>query len=156
MDDVIILYSTDPIIQQLTFKPYRSTVERRVVRFEPPPGVLQQPIKTPWGETLTAELGDYLVSELNAPDDIWPINKEIFEETYVETRPGFCAKRALTYLAPLVDLTGGDPDQMVTVHSMEGAETVRAGDFYLARGTRGEIWTFPREKVHRVLAPLDY
>jgi hypothetical protein len=50
----------------------------------------------------------------------------IFEESYVLLRPGYCVKKAITLLAPLTDITRGDPDQMVTVVSWR-AETVRAG-----------------------------
>jgi hypothetical protein len=34
---------------------------------------------------------------------------------------------------------------------MEGPETVRAGDFYLARGVKGEIWPYP---AHRMTGTL--
>jgi hypothetical protein len=62
---------------------------------------------------------------------------------------------ALTELVPLVDVTGGDENEMVTVYTLEGPETVRAGDFYLARGIYGEIWTYPKEKVQSVMKPAD-
>ena len=64
-------------------------------------------------------------------------------------------KRALTKLAPLVDVTDGDEDRMVTVYTLEGPETVRAGDFYLARGIHDEIWTYPKDKVKEVLKPAE-
>jgi hypothetical protein len=57
-------------------------------------------------------------------------------------------------LAPLTDLTR-DPDQLVTIVSLEGPETVKAGDFYLAKGVRGEIWPYPKEKIADVMVPAD-
>ncbi len=148
----VIVKPEDEIIRKLHFKPYRSTVERRVRSFTPGPNEPQSlDVKTPWGEVLTATLGDFLVSELNAPDDYWPVKPVIFEDTYEIIRPGFCVKKALTYLVPLTDLTEGDEDSEVTVHSIEGANTVRAGDFYLARGVKGEIWAYPKEKIGVVL-----
>jgi hypothetical protein len=44
---------------------------------------------------------------------------------------------------------------MVTVETMEGPVTVRAGDFYLAKGVQGEIWPYPKEKVENALVPAD-
>lgn len=38
-------------------------------------------VSTPWGETLHAQIGDYLVME--AEDNMWVVEKNIFEETYV-------------------------------------------------------------------------
>jgi hypothetical protein len=43
----------------------------------------------------------------------------------------------------------------VTVVTLEGDETVRAGDFYLAKGIKGEIWPYPKEKVKDVMMPVD-
>ena len=152
----LILTSWDPLIEELKFKPYRSKVERRVEPYAPGPGDPQSIlIKTPWGEELLARAGDFLVSELAQPEDKWPVKADIFEATYEITRPGFCLKRALTHLVPLVEVTGGDENRMVTVFSLEGVETVRAGDFYLARGVKGEIWTFPKDKVAEALVPVD-
>lgn len=100
---------------------------------------------------MTAHKGDFLVSEIAAPNDFWSIDAVIFEESYVMTRPGFCVKKAITLLVPLTDLTGGNPDRQVTVNTMEGPETVRAGDFFLAKGVRGEIWPYPQEKIADVM-----
>lgn len=157
MSDSILLKSDDPIIKTLDFKPYRSIVERRVERFSPPPNQPQAiEIATPWGESLTANAGDYLVSELDAsPEDRWPVEAGIFEETYVETRPGYCVKRALTMLVPLVDATGGDPEQQVSIATLEGLVSVRSGNFYLALGVQGEIWPYPKDKVSRVMALVE-
>lgn len=149
------LTPNDEILQRLPFKPYRSTVERRFERFFPAAGQPQtMDVTTPWGETLTAKAGDYLVSEANAPDDIWPVDAEIFESTYLITRPGHCVKQAVTLLVPLVEVTG-DPDRLVTIETMEGEETVRAGDFYLARGVKGELWAYPKEKVGTIMIPAE-
>lgn len=112
-------------------------------------------INTPWGAQLTAKSGDFLISEMETPDDYWPIDPVIFEESYIITRPGYCVKRAITLLVPLTEVTGGDPDRMVTVVSLEGPQTVHAGDFFLAKGIKGEIWPYPKEKIDDVMMPAD-
>ncbi|MBK9926528.1 MAG: hypothetical protein IPP66_14730 [Anaerolineales bacterium] len=156
MTDPIVITSDDPILERLDFKPYRSKVERRVIPFFPSPDDPQtMDVHTPWGATLTARKGDFLVSEINAPNDYWPIDPTIFEESYILTRPGYCAKNAITLLVPMTDIVNGDPDQTVTVMALEGAETVRAGDFYLAKGIKGELWPYPKDKIHEVMTPAD-
>lgn len=151
----LVITSSDSILQTLDFKPYRSKVERRVVPFFPKPDQSQTlEINTPWGTRLTARKGDFLVSEIETPDDYWAIDPVIFEESYVIIRPGYCVKKAITLLVPLTDVTG-DPDQEVTVVTLEGDETVRAGDFYLAKGIKGEIWPYPKEKIKDVMTPVD-
>jgi hypothetical protein len=155
MTKTLVITSDDPVLERLKFKPYRSTVERRVIPFFPAPGEPESmQIKTPWGTELTAQRGDFLVSEIDKPYDYWPIDPVIFEESYVISRPGYCVKKAVTLLVPLTDVTG-DPDRQVTVETLEGAVTVRAGDFYLAKGVKGEIWPYPRDKVASVLAPIE-
>lgn len=156
MTNHIELTALDPIIDTLNFKSYQSTVERRFERFLPKPGEPERvEIPTPWGESLTAKAGDYLVSEMDNPEDRWPVDAEVFENSYEIVRPGVCIKKAMTKLVPLVDVTNGNADEMVTVYTLEGPETVRAGDFYLARGIYGEIWTYPKEKVQNVMKPAD-
>jgi hypothetical protein len=156
MSEPLLVTSNDSILNSLNFKPYRSTVERKAVPFLPAPGEPQtMQIQTPWGVELTAKSGDFLVSEVDKPGDYWPIDPVIFEESYVITRPGYCIKKAVTLLVPLTDLTGGDEDRMVTIETLEGPETVRAGDFYLAKGVRGEIWPYPKDKVGEVMAPVE-
>lgn len=151
----LIITSSDPRLGRLNFKPYRSKVERRVVPFFPAPGTPQtMEIKTPWGTELTARKGDFLVSEVQAPDDYWPVDPVIFEESYVIIRPGYCVKKAVTLLVPLTDVTG-NPDQEVTVVTLEGEVTVRAGDFYLAKGVQGEIWPYPKDKIGDVMMPAE-
>jgi hypothetical protein len=152
----IVITTTDPKLRSLSFKPYRSKVERRVIPFVPGPNDPQtMVVKTTWGSELTAKAGDFLVSETDTPDDYWPIDPAIFDESYVITRPGYCVKTAVTLLVPLTELTGGDPDRMVTVVSLEGPETVRAGDFFLAKGVKSEIWPYPKEKVEDVMTPVE-
>jgi hypothetical protein len=156
MANYVELTSLNPILERLNFRPYQSTVERHFERFLPVPGEpKEKEIATPWGESLTAKAGDYLVSEMDNPDDSWPVDAEVFEKSYEIVRPGVCKKKAVTELVPLEDVTAGDPDQMVTVYTLEGPETVRAGDFYLARGIYGEIWTYPKDKVQGVMKPID-
>ena len=154
MNTKIVITSDDPILQTLSFVPYRSKVERRVIPFMPAPGEPQSmEINTPWGAVLTAKSGDFLISEVDAPRDFWPIDAVIFEESYVLIKPGYCIKKAVTLLAPLTDVTHGDPDALVTVVSLEGSEIVRAGDFCLAKGIKGEVWAYPKEKIEHVMMP---
>jgi hypothetical protein len=155
MTEPLLITSSDSILETLHFKPYRSTVERCVVPFFPDPDEPQTlEIDTPWGMRITARKGDFLVSEVETPDDYWPIDPVIFEESYIITRPGYCIKKAITLLVSLIDVTG-DPDREVTVATLEGNETVRASDFYLAKGIKGEIWPYPKEKVGDVMLPAD-
>lgn len=156
MSDPFVITSSDSLLERLNFKPYRSKVERRVVPFVPntfDPQTMD--IKTPWGTDLTAKSGDFLVSEKDTPNDYWPVDPVIFEESYIITRPGYCVKSAVTLLVPLTDITNGDPDQPVTVISLEGPETVRAGDFYLAKGIKGEVWPYPKDKINDVMTPAE-
>jgi hypothetical protein len=151
MSDPLIIRSTDPILSTLDFEHYHSIVERRVIPFFPTrdePQTLE--VDTPWGASLTASKGDLLASEVDTPNDYWPIDPVIFEESYVIIRPGYAIKRAPTLLVPLTALTN-DPDREVTVVSLEGATTVRAGDFFLAKGVKGEIWAFPKEKMETMM-----
>jgi hypothetical protein len=155
MTEPLVLHSQDPVLETLKFKPYRSKVERRVVPFIPTADEPQtMEINTPWGTRLTARKGDLLISEIEAPEDYWAIDPVIFDESYVITRPGYCVKKAETLLVPLTDITG-DPERLVKVITMEGDETVRAGDFYLAKGVKGEIWPYPKEKIKDVLEPIE-
>jgi hypothetical protein len=155
MTEPLVITSSDPILEKLDFKPYRSKVERRVVPFFPEPDQPQTlEINTPWGTQLTARKGDFLISEIETPDDYWPIDPVIFEESYIILRPGYCIKKAITLLTPLTDVTH-NPDLQVTIVTLEGAETVRAGDFYLAKGIKGEIWPYPKEKIDDVMMPAE-
>ena len=156
MREPIVITSDDPVIESLNFKPFRSKVERRVIPFFPEPDEPQSmDVKTPWGAVLTARKGDFLVSEIDKPNDFWPIDPVIFEDSYILTRPGYCAKNAITLLVPLTDVTKGDQDQLVTVYSLEGPATVRAGDFFLAKGIKGEVWPYPKDKVDDVMTPAE-
>jgi hypothetical protein len=156
MSNPVVVLPDDPIINSLNFNPYRSTVLRRAVPFIPDRDEPQtMEVVTPWGAKLTAKNGDLLVSELDKPNDIWPIDAKIFDETYLIVAPGLCVKRAITMLVPLIDLTMGDEDRMVTVHTYEGEVTVRAGDFFLAKGVKGELWPYPKEKVVEKMKPAS-
>jgi len=151
----LVITSSDSILKTLNFKPYRSKVERRVVPFFPSPNEPQSmEINTPWGTQLTARKGDFLVSEIETPDDYWSVDPVIFEESYDIVRPGYCVKKAVTLLVPLTEITH-DPDRLVTVVTLEGEETVRAGDFYLAKGVKDEVWPYPKEKIEQVMIPAD-
>lgn len=153
MSNPLIITSTDSILDTLDFKPFRSTVERRVVPFLPDGGEPQtMEIHTSWGTQLAVDKGDILVSEIDTPNDFWAVDPLIFEESYIISRPGYCVKKAITLLVPLTDITN-DPDRDVTVVSLEGPQTVRAGDFFLARGVQGEIWPIPKNTAEAVMAP---
>ena len=148
--------SDDPLLATLDFKPYSSMVKRGVIPFSPGEGEPQtKELQTPWGAMLTAKKGDMLVFELDHPNDVWPVDAGIFDESYMILEPGVCIKRAVTLLVPLTDVTRGDADRMVTVHTLEGVETVRAGDFYLAKGVKGEIWPYPIEKANEIMRPAE-
>lgn len=156
MEETINLMSDDPIIAKLHFQPFRSTVQRGVVPFTPAANEPQtREISTPWGSQLTAKSGDMLVFELDRPNDVWPVDAGIFDASYELLEPGICVKRAVTWLVPLVDVTGGDPDRLVAVTTLEGPETVRAGDFYLAKGVHGEIWPYPKKKADEIMKPAE-
>jgi hypothetical protein len=154
MKDTITILPDDPRLNTVNFRTYRNIVEREVKRFLPK---LDEPQKmvlpTPLGD-LTISAGDYLVREVDG-ERYWPVNQNIFKDTYTITRPGYCIKSSLTYLAPLVELTGGDPDQVVVIQTLEGPETVRAGDYHLARGPKGELYPFPNHKVGTVVKPAE-
>lgn len=156
MEEPIILTSDSTILTTLNFKPYRNMSQRGVIPFLPDDDQPQtRDVFTPWGSKLTAKKGDMLVFELDKPDDKWPIDAGIFDETYMLVHPGYCVKKGITLLIPLVNVTGGDENQMVEVHTLEGAELVRAGDFYLAKGVRGEIWPYPVSKVDQIMRPIE-
>jgi hypothetical protein len=58
-------------------------------------------------------------------------------------------------LVPMTDVTNGNEEEKVTIESLEGPQTVRAGDFYLARGIKGELWSIPKEKVETIMKPVE-
>jgi hypothetical protein len=102
---------------------------------------------------LTAEPGDYIVRDAGNPEDTWVVKQNIFDATYIRTNRGTYVKAVQVLLAPLAEITGDD-DQEVVIETREGAVTVRAGDFYLARGDQNEIWPVPKEKVGTELLPV--
>jgi hypothetical protein len=156
MKQPLNLTSDDPVLTRLNFKPYRNMAVRRVKPFIPLPDEQQTTkVVTPWGATLEVKSGDMLLSEMDAPNDVWPVDVEIFDATYMVIEPGLCIKRAVTMLVPMKDVTGGDEDRLVTVHSLEGPQTVRAGDFFLAKGIKGEIWSYPKGKVEAIMKPVE-
>jgi hypothetical protein len=151
MSQPIEIRAQDYILKQLPFKSYRYKQGRQAVQFLPNHGDPQtMVIQTPWGAELVAEKGDYIVNDTDSPDNRWPVQQDIFESTYVEIRPGYYIKRAIVHLYPLKDFTK-DPEQLVRVHTLEGVVTVRSGDFYLARGIKGEVWPMPNDKVESSL-----
>jgi hypothetical protein len=155
MSQPIELRAHNAALQHLKFKLYRYKQERQAFQFFPEDGEAKTMIiQTPWGGELIIEPGDYIVNEIGTPENRWPVQKDIFEETYVETHPGIYIKRAPVSLYPLAELTK-DAEQLVSVHTLEGVVTVRAGDFYLCRGVKGEIWPMPVDKVATTLTPAE-
>ena len=156
MNDLMEIKSDSPFLKILEFRPYCCDgLERKAEQFLPPSDEPQtKEIEAPWGGKLTAESGDYIVSDMQNPDDSWVVRKDIFDTTYSKTRKNTYIKSASVYLVPLTDITG-DPDEFVIVFTLEGPMTVRSGDFYLARGIENEIWPIPREKVGTELILLD-
>ncbi len=143
MSKPLVITSSDLLLEHFAIETFISGAELgdgRIVPFFPRPGANLKPWISilPGVTELTAQKGDFLISEVDAPNDYWPIDPVIFEESYVIIRPGYCVKSAITLLVPLTDITNGAEDQMVTVISLEGPLTVRAGDFYLAKGIKGE------------------
>ncbi len=156
MEEPIVLTSDSSLIAKLNFKPYRNMSQRGVVPFLPAEHEPQtREVFTPWGSRLTAKKGDMLVFELDKPDDKWPVDAVIFDESYMLMAPGYCIKKGITWLVPLVDVTGGDGESFVEVHTLEGVESVRAGDFFLAKGVRGEIWPYPISKANQIMRPIE-
>jgi hypothetical protein len=152
----IFIRPDDPILEALNFKPFRNIAQRGVTVFLPNDDEPQtREVITPWGSALTAKKGDLLVFELDTPNDVWPVDPDIFDASYMLIAPGICVKRGITLLVPLSDLTDGDEDEIVVVHTLEGDETVRAGDFFLAKGVKGEIWPYPKEKAKEIMKPVD-
>lgn len=137
----------DDLLKKLVFGQYRCTQTRRAVQFLPAPQEPQQvEINTPWGAQLKMTSGDFLVSEMDQPEDQWPVEQGIFKETYEEVAPEVYRKKAITWLVPLTDIIP-DPEQTVVIETLEGDVEVQAGDFYLAKGVKGEIWPYPAEEV---------
>lgn len=151
MNEPLIISPDDSILSQIHFKPYHNAQLRRAEQFLPAPDEPQEiTLHTPWGETLVCKRGDYLVSEVNNPHDRWPVEHSIFEETYAKLRSGLFTKKPTNFLVPLSEITG-NPDRIVIVETLEGNVHVRSGDFFLARGPRGEIWPIPKEKVEQTM-----
>ena len=155
MTSPIEIRANDPLIHQLKFETYRYTSLREAEQFLPQSDEQQtKVVKTPWGGELKAQAGDYLVHEQGHPEDSWVVKKEIFEQTYQSVKSGAYLKKDTVDLVPLTQVTR-DPDQDVKVYSLEGPLTVQAGEYYLARGSHGEIWPIPREKVESSMEPVE-
>lgn len=153
--DILEIHAEDHLLQCLEFKPYRCMDHRLAIQFIPKAEESQfLEMITPWGDTLVAKKGDYIVSDIDKPVDRWPVDREIFEQTYVEESPGHFIKNVLIFLTPLENVTS-NPDQYVKIHTLEGDVTVRAGDFFLARGVKGEVWPYPLEKVLTTLQAVN-
>jgi len=148
--------SNSPFLKILDFRPYCCAgTERKAEQFTPNENEpTTKEIQAPWGGVLTAEAGDYIVSDIENPKDSWVVKKNIFDTTYSKTKQNTFIKSASVLLVPLTEITG-NPDEEVIVYTLEGPMTVRSGEFYLAMGIEGEIWPIPKEKVGTELIPLD-
>jgi hypothetical protein len=156
MSEAILVTADDPRLSRLKFKKFLNSTERQAFEFDPGPGEPQKlDVLTPWGAQLTAKKGDFIVNDVDQPEDRWVVDREVFEQSYIFIRPGFCLKKAVVELVPLLDFTDGDPDRLVRIETLEGELTVRAGDFYLARGVKGEIWPYPIERIGSSLVPVE-
>lgn len=145
----------DAILKKLDFKPYRYTTKRSAKQYLPGEDQPQTiSVKTPWGGVLRGEKGDYLVNEYGNPDNQWVVRQDLFEETYQELDQGIYHKKAIVELVPLTEITH-DPDQEITIHSLEGSLTVRSGDFHLARGVEGKIWPAPNKEISKHLEQVE-
>lgn len=149
------LKASDPIINSLVFKTYRYTNKRQAEQFLPDADQSQTiHIETGWGGVLTGSSGDYIVWELDNPEERWVVENEIFLASYTEIETGIFVKNATVDLAPLTDITR-DPDREVIIYSIEGPLRVRSGDFYLALGVKKEIWPAPIEHIKNCMELLD-
>ena len=91
MTEPLTITSSDPILAKLPFKPYRTARERRMTPFLPEEGEPQtRVITTKSGRVLTVKQGDFLVSEMDTPQHVWPVDAAIFEASYEVIRPGVC------------------------------------------------------------------
>ena len=156
MEQLMEIKSDSPFLKILDFRPYCCNGDERLVeQFLPDNHESQtKEIEAPWGGTLTAKAGDYIVRDLKNPDDSWVVKKSIFDTTYSKTRNDTYIKSASVFLVPLTDITG-NPDEKVIVHTLEGPMTVRSGDFYLAQGVEKEIWPIPKEKMESAYRLAD-
>jgi len=149
------LRASDPIIKTLPFKTYRYINKRRAEQFLPDDDQPQTVrVKTGWGGVLTGKRGDYLVSEVDDPEEQWVVEEEIFSASYQEVEVGIFIKNATVDLVPLTGVSG-DPEREVIVYSLEGPLKVRAGDFYLGLGIMDEIWPVPNDHVRNNLEPVE-
>ena len=75
MKEPLVILPDDPLINALNFKPYRNMLSAVLCLLSLEMDSLQtMEVTTPWGAKLTVRKGDLLVSELEKPDDIWPVD----------------------------------------------------------------------------------
>ena len=157
------LRPTDPVIQTLRFDKYRSKVCIAVTQFLPKDNEPQTCIVNPPDEV---RAGDYIGSEIGNSTNAWRIEKGTFESSYEWVAPGIARKSAVIELIPLVTLTD-NPDRIVKIYSyVPGEETEeamdgdkrfieRAGDVFLARGAKGELYRYPITKANSELEKIS-
>lgn len=148
------LSSDSPILKEIPFRKVRYHQIRHAYQFLPGPSAPQEMvIHTSWGGELTAQAGDFIVHPLDDPDNLWPVSKDIFLETYQAVGSGAFQKKSVTEIIALDQITQ-DPDRLVIVKSLEGDLKVRSGDFYLARGSQGEIWPIPIKSCDAIISEI--
>ena len=157
------LRHNDPVIQQLEFDKYRSKVCRAITQFLPKDGEAQTcTVNAPWG-TEEVRAGDYIGSEIGNSTHSWRIEKGAFESSYEWVEPGIARKSAVIELIPLVNLTH-NPDAMVKIYTCIPGEEAkdadkhcieRAGEVFLARGVKGELYRYPIAKAEKELEKVS-
>jgi hypothetical protein len=83
------IQANSPTLKMLHFRPYRyQGAERQAEQFIPDDDASVKQVQTPWGGTLTAEPGDYIVQDANNPDDAWVVKKDRLFASFKEVTEG--------------------------------------------------------------------
>ncbi|WP_157558894.1 hypothetical protein [Nocardioides sp. Soil774] len=98
--------------------------------------------KTASGSNLTAEAGDWLVSD---GESSWTVAADVFATTYREVGSGSFTKTALVVARQLA--------VKVTIATMEGPATGNAGD-WVVRNPGGDAWPVPDREFKRRYEPV--
>lgn len=102
----------------------------------------QRSWKTASGSTLTAQAGDWLVSD---GETDWSVAAQIFPDTYSDLGGGTYAKTAVVVARQL--------PAKATILTLEGAAEAEAGD-WLVRNPGGDVWPVPDAEFDRRYEPL--
>ena len=102
----------------------------------------QRTWETAPGSTLTARVGDWLVSD---GEKDWSVAAQIFDETYSDLGGGRYAKTAVVVARQL--------PAKATILTLEGPAAAEAGD-WLVRNPGGDVWPVPHAEFGRRYEPL--